>query len=134
MIHIASTATSPLRFVNYEIPSDPRIVARELASVTIKGGANLPNKVLMTPKGAVTSIDERDWEWLCKDGLFLQMVDKGFLTIINDPRDGEHAFRDLTAKDGCAPKTEADFARVKNNTDGEGIRVGRSVEAITRPN
>jgi hypothetical protein len=133
MIHIASTATSPLRFVHYDLTQDERMVPRELASVTIRGGANLPNKVLMTPKGAVTSIPDKDWEWLCKDVLFLKMVNDGFLTIIGDPREAEHAYRDLTAKDGCAPKTESDFARVKNNTDGFGIKVGRSVEEIVRP-
>lgn len=133
MKYIASTATGPIAFVRYAEQNDPNQIAIELHRVVIKGGANLADKNLFTPRGVVTAITDKDWEMLCTDRKFAEMVEAGFMTILRDESDKDAAIAGLEPKDRSAPKTEADFAAVKNNRDGMGITVGRAAEAIAAP-
>jgi hypothetical protein len=133
MKYIASTATTPIAFVKYADQPDPNMIAQEIHRVVIKGGANLADKNLFTPRGVVTAITDKDWEVLCQDRKFAEMVEAGFMTILSSESDKDAAVRDLTPKDRSAPKTESDYRELANNRGGQGINVGRTAETIAAP-
>jgi len=130
---IASTATTPIAFVRYAEQTDDNMLAVELQRVVIKGGANLADKNLFTPRGVVTKISDKDWEMLCQDKKFAEMVEAGFMTVLTDIGSKDAAIADLTPKDRSAPRTEADYRNLENNHGGRGINVGRTAETIAAP-
>lgn len=92
-------------------------------SVRIEGGANCPNKFMVTPNGVLTRVSDDDLAFLMSNAKFQEVMKAGFMSVIADDRDMEKAVRDMAKKDGCAPKVESDFV-------GKVKHVGRDVETI----
>ncbi len=77
--------------------------------VFIQGGANLPSKVLVTPKGVATKITDEEFDRLNQCPAFQKHVDNGFLTVEDLPQDADEVAEDMEPKDTSAPKVAADF-------------------------
>ncbi len=110
--YICSTATACLRFVEYDKshPGEAR-PPRELRSVAIMGGANLPPKTLVTPKGVLTPVSADELSFLVANDSFNKGVKRGFLTIIRGESDMDAALSGMESKDRSAPKTPADYTK-----------------------
>jgi hypothetical protein len=110
MAYVFSTATNDTVYADYEPspPGGPNKIARRLE---IKGGANLADspKTLMTPLGVATKISEEDAAWLASHPSFIRHAAAGFMTLRKGNADPAKVAKDMTAKDGSAPKTAADF-------------------------
>lgn len=108
--YIASTHTTPIAYVGYEDGPEGGVphVARK---VIIQGGANVPNKVLVTPKGTITPVDAEELDFLKTNKDFLKHQKAGFVQILIRDPGAEKAARDMAPKDRSAPYTAGDFAK-----------------------
>lgn len=107
---VFSTLTTPVSFVEYgpkREGSFPEVVRR----VTIMGGANVPAKTLITPKGVVTAVSDEEAGFLATNKQFAGMSAKGFVVLARNKDDLDRALLDMTPKDGCAPKVPEDFRK-----------------------
>jgi hypothetical protein len=89
--------------------ADLPVVAK---SVTIKGGAGIANKNLITPLGVVTEIDDADLEMLNRNGIFKLHKENGFITVEKRNVDVEKVVANMGEKaDPSAPLSPADFEK-----------------------
>jgi hypothetical protein len=87
------------------------IAVRE-RGVQIKGGANVANKYVMTPKGVRTEVTDEELALLEKDEVFKLHKKNGFITIEKDKkRNADTVAADMNPKDGSAPKTPAELEK-----------------------
>lgn len=122
---IYSTVTGPMRFVEYEIPKNERQLATVKREVTIKGGANLPLKSLETPAAVATEVSNEELAFLMNNDSFKDGCSKGFLRVEAHKFEPQVVANDMTPKDGCAPKTDADFVTGDEaGSDVRAIKVG----------
>lgn len=116
MPYVYSTATASNVYRFYKKGGGDLPVAD--GEVTIKGGANVANKHLMTPLGIVTRVTDDEAEKLKHHPTFKKHMERGFMTIRNDHVDGEVAAADMQGRDGSAPLTDNDFAEGKEPVVG----------------
>jgi hypothetical protein len=85
-------------------------------SVFIKGGANVADKRLLTPRGVVTKITEEDLAALeqssGEEGVWATHKRNGFITTSTSKGDPEVVAADMTTRDQAAPLVDEDFAPV----------------------
>lgn len=113
MAFVFSTLTADQLYTTYLKPvSDiaPPVVDKQ---VFINGGANLTNKVLVTPRGAVTEISEEQKKTLLSCPAFLEHKKNGFVTIEDKKADVDDVSANLVARDNSAPLTAFDFEKGK---------------------
>ncbi len=79
-------------------------------SATIKGGANVANDKIMTPRGVVTTVSSDDLEMLKKNPVFKQHCDNGFIHFEVTKMDAEVAADNMSPKDNSAPIVPQDFS------------------------
>lgn len=78
--------------------------------VLIRGGANVPDKRLVTPRGVVTEVTEDDYEHVLKPNhVFNLHVDNGFIQVSKTRSDPEVAAADMTSRDEASPLVPEDF-------------------------
>ena len=81
-----------------------------LRSVTIRGGAGVANKNIITPLGFHTEISQEDMEFLNRNGIFCLHRDNGFVTIQERNAPIEQVIPDLTEEsDPSSPITPMDY-------------------------
>lgn len=102
MVYVFSTLTNGTNYGLYIKNGD---VAIKTGSIKINGGANLANKVLVTPKGAMTVLEDKQFELLQNDPIFKIHLEKGFITFEKKKADVEDVAKDMTSKDASAPIT-----------------------------
>ena len=106
--HIFSTLTA-----NQKYPTWKKVSGRDLpvmdGYVLIHGGANLPSKVFVTPRGVHTEITDEQYEQLKQSSGFKQHLANGFLSVEDRPHDVDAVVSDLNEKDTSAPMTPKDF-------------------------
>lgn len=109
--YICSTVTTHIEVVQYATDRGP--LPAVVRKFNIMGGANLPPKTLVTPKGVLTPISADDLGWLATQPEFLRLKKAGFVEIITSKSedDLDAAVAGMEPKDRCAPKTPADFAK-----------------------
>lgn len=107
---VFSTATTSVSFVEYG-EARPNRFPEVKRRVTILGGANVPAKTLVTPRGVVTAVSEDEAAFLATNRNFAKMMANGFMTLASDDKDLERALLDMKPKDRCAPKVAADFVK-----------------------
>lgn len=109
--YILSTATARLEIVEYDTNSGPLPKVRR--KVNLLGGANLPAKTLVTPRGVVTPVSAEDLEFLVGNVEFQRLKKQGFVEIIRGKGedDLDAALAGMEAKDRSAPKTAKDFEK-----------------------
>lgn len=106
--YVFSTLTA-----NQKYPTWKKVPGRDIPTmqgyVLIRGGANLPSKVLVTPKGVMTPVTDEEYEQLKESPGFLQHLKGGFLTVEDKAYDIDKVVSDLEEKDTSAPMTPKDF-------------------------
>lgn len=105
--YIISTLSSGVDYSFYKTaPNGQDIVYK---TVSIKGGANVPDKnTLFIPKGVETKITDEEYELLKTHAVFQLHVDKGFIKVIKtSAKDIEKAVETLEKEDTSAPLTPA---------------------------
>ena len=100
--YIFSTLTSPHQYPVWDTSND---IPRKRGFVMIYGGANLPTKALQTPKGVMTRVNENEFAVLESNLAFERHRKRGFLTVEDAPHSIDEVAKDMTPKDGSAPKT-----------------------------
>ena len=106
--HVYSKMASDVTYNDYVPGGDIPRVAR---SVTIKGGAGVANKNIITPYGVHTEITEEERDMLLKNGIFKLHQEGGFVTIEGKKEDPDLVATNLSAgPDPSAPLTPQDFA------------------------
>ena len=106
--HVYSKMAADVTYNDYVPGGDIPRVAR---SVTIKGGAGVANKNIITPYGVHTEITGEERDMLVKNGIFQLHRDGGFVTIEEKKEDPDRVATNLTAgPDPSAPLTPEDFA------------------------
>lgn len=124
--YIFSTLTSSQEYRNYatggaDLPNVDK-------SVIVAGGANVPNKQLITQYGVMTTVDAEDLEWLERNEMFQLHKKNGFITVRDKPADPEKvAGDDMQSRDQSAPLVEEDFA------DNQQPQRNGAEEATTKP-
>ena len=110
--HVYSKMSADVTYNDYMPGGDIPRVAR---SVTIKGGAGVANKNIITPYGVHTEITEEERDMLLKNGIFKLHQEGGFVTIEGKKEDPDLVATNLTAgPDPSAPLTPEDFAGVND--------------------
>ena len=106
--HVYSKMAADVTYNDYVPGGDIPRVAR---SVTIKGGAGVANKNIITPYGVHTEITEEERDMLLKNGIFQLHREGGFVTIEGKKEDPDLVATNLTTgPDPSAPLTPEDFA------------------------
>lgn len=119
--HIYSTLSASTQYVTYR-KNDSREMAIAEKRITIKGGANVASKNLITPRGVVTTVSDEDYAELMQNPVFLKHLEGHY--IFCDPvkaNANKVAEKNMEARDVSAPLTPDDpkFQNVK----GKGVRV-----------
>lgn len=79
-------------------------------SITVKGGAGVANKNIITPMGVRTEITAEDRDELLQNKVFQKHMRAGFVTIEEHAQDPDKVATNLTeGPDPSAPLTPADF-------------------------
>ena len=106
--YVFSTLTA-----NQKYPTWAKVPGRDIpimqGYVLIHGGANLPSKVLVTPRGVLTEITDEQYGRLKESPGFKQHLENGFLSVEAKPHDIDKVVSDLEEKDTSAPMTPKDF-------------------------
>ena len=111
-IYVFSTLSSSVNYPVYaKGAGDVPVVER---SITIKGGANVPDKRIETPRGVVTEITGEELALLEQNEVFRLHCDNGFITVSEEAGDPEKVAADMTTRDASSPLVEQDF----NEDDG----------------
>lgn len=110
--YVYSTLTNDQEYVRYA-QSGNDLPAVE-ASVRIKGGANVADGRLMTPRGVVTEIDGDEKDIIVNNPVGKLHLQNGHLIISEALGDPEKAAADMTGRDESAPLVPQDFE------DGDG--------------
>lgn len=127
-IYLLSTLTSSQRYVVWkeggaDLPSEEH-------SIFVAGGANVPNKRLITPRGVVTKLTDDEYAILKENPAFVTHVANGFITVSKSkPADVDEAATGQAAKDGGAPLTEGDFEPGQAPTVSPGAPEGDAAPA-----
>lgn len=77
-----------------------------IGSVKINGKANIANKVLVTPRGAVTEVSDEELKLLRQCECFERHEEGGYVSVESRKTDPNKAAKNLTAKDKSAPITK----------------------------
>lgn len=107
-VFVYSTIVADVSYVEY-LPGPPGGLPTEGRKVTIKGGAGVADKRLVTVNGVVTEITEDDLAFLMNDANFQRHLAAGFLTYENQRFDLDAVVADMNHEDGSRPLTEADY-------------------------
>jgi hypothetical protein len=83
--------------------------------VTIAGKANVADKLtLLVKEGAVTMIEQEQYELIKENYHFKKHLEGGFLTVENKNVEASKVSKAMTKKDKSAQKTEEDFKNIKD--------------------
>jgi hypothetical protein len=108
--YIYSTHTNAITYVEYDRESgrNHNVIKRRF---NVAGGHGVCNKNMITPQGVVTRVDkDEDMDWLYGLDSFKKDINKGFIKVIKRREDPERVVnKDMTLKDGSAPKTPKDY-------------------------
>lgn len=111
-LYVYSTLSSSVNYPVYgKGGGDLPLIER---NITIQGGANIPDKYMRTPDGAViTPVSEEDLAALEANSVFRLHKDNGFIRVEDKKHDGEKVAADMTGRDQSAPLVDADFEEGK---------------------
>lgn len=80
------------------------------SAVTIQGGANIPDKYMRTPDGAVvTTVSEDELAALNANPVFKLHEKNGFIRVSGKNTSGEKVAADMEGRDKSAPLVDQDF-------------------------
>lgn len=105
---VYSTLASDNTYVNYA-KGDSGMPQRVGAGVTIRGGAGVADKRLITPRGTVTTIDDAQFDYLIQNPTFKRHVERGYIVVENVHVDPERVAPNMSDDDPSRPPTETDL-------------------------
>lgn len=106
--YVYSTLSSSMNYQNYEKGGGDLAIPGQ--SVVIQGGANIPDKYMRAPDGAViTPVTEEELALLQANNVFQLHVKNGFIKVSDKKQSGEVAASDMETRDQSAPLVDADF-------------------------
>ncbi len=108
MPYVYSTISNDVDYAVYRNTSSKELSIIDRV-VTISGKANVATKKLITPKGVVTEVSEKDLEFLLNDFHFKEHMAAGFVCIEKREHSVEKVIKNMTEKDRSAPKTPDDY-------------------------
>tara|TARA_R110000868_G_scaffold124084_5_gene328259 strand:+ start:1715 stop:2083 length:369 start_codon:yes stop_codon:yes gene_type:complete len=107
-VFIYSTMSSDNDYIVYENGAAKH-------KVTIAGKANVADKLtLLVKEGAVTMIDQEQYELIKENYHFKKHLEGGFLTVENKNVEASKVSKGMSKKDKSAQKTEEDFKHIKD--------------------
>lgn len=101
--YIYSTLSQPQAYTLYQKSGND--IPQKVGSVLIHGGANIADKNLVTPYGAVTKITDEQLEMLQESRHFKDHERLGYIRVSKSNIDPNKAAEDMTGKDKSAQKT-----------------------------
>jgi hypothetical protein len=118
--YVYSTLTSTNNYAIYKPqPKDSKATPTIQKKISILGGSNVmpmpregmlyPIGGLVTPRGTVTEVSDEDMELLEKDYHFNEHRKNGFIVVEKKELAPEKVVKNMTPKDGSAPKTPEDY-------------------------
>lgn len=117
-VYVYSTLTAPQHYVEYNPLPEGAQVRTVAKGVHIKGGANLANKFLQTPRGIVTIITPEEYGFLKQCDAFQLHVKNGYITVDETKRDPEKvAEKELKPRDESAPLRPQDYEKNKSKKE-----------------
>jgi len=106
-IWIFSTLTASQNYTTYaQGGADLPLTDRQ---ILIRGGANLADKHIITPRGVATEVTEEQYAVLQTIDAFQQHLKGGFLSVSKTKPEEEVAAADLNSRDDSAPLTPQDY-------------------------
>lgn len=109
-MYIFSTLTASQKYPIW-VRTKGHDIPRIDSYVLVHGGANLPSKVLVTPRGVMTTISDEEYDRLKDSPGFKQHVENGFLTVEDKPHDPDNVAGEMQPKDTSAPTVPEDFEK-----------------------
>lgn len=110
--YIYSTMSADQDIIIYGKNGEGKPIAK--GKVTIAGKANVANnKTFITPRGAVTSLEDAEFDLIKDNKHFQKWIAKGFIVVENKRVDTEKVAADMTKKDKSAQKGKDDFKDVE---------------------
>jgi len=106
--YVFSTHATDIAYAEY-IPGPQGGLPTVGRSVTIKGGANVANKLLVTPRGVVTPVTDDEMDFLLGDAQFQAHEKAGFIQFDSRKADPEEIARGMNGNDKSRPLTDADY-------------------------
>lgn len=116
MKYIYSTLSNDQHFVVWTQTDDAKKLPLRKKTILVHGNANVMNKTtLITPKGAVTTVEDSIVEELKKIPSFSRFIDRGFITVESKQSDADEvAQKGMEKKDSSAQKTVADMKKTSS--------------------
>lgn len=125
--YIYSTLTCDQAYTIYAGDGE---IKRVVDRVVVRGGSNVADKRVITPRGVVTQVNEEQLEMLKSVRQFREHVEAGFLKITHVKTDPEKIAADLVSRDKSAPLVDEDYIL----GDHEGAQPQRVIqETAKRP-
>ena len=110
--YVYSTMSSDNDIVLYGKNGDGKNI--KTGKVTIFGKANVVNKrTLITPKGALTILDDKEYELIKDHKQFKKWIDRGFIKVEAKQAEADVVAKDMTKKDKAAQKQKEDYKDLK---------------------
>lgn len=110
MYYVYSTLANDVRYAKYRDQhpgqSGPAIIEHE---VLINGKVGVANKHVITPRGAVTSVNDEDYEILKDNYSFKEHIKEGHILVEKKQEDVEKVIARMKKRDNSAPITPDDF-------------------------
>lgn len=106
-VYVYSTLTADNNYTVYEKGGADLPV--EAGSVLIRGGSNVADRRLHTPRGVVTKISAEQLKALRSNEVFKLHERNGYVTISDKKEDPEVVAADLTTRSPDAPLVDEDF-------------------------
>lgn len=90
----------------YSTLSADVVYSTDAGEVLVHGGANIPDKHLLTPYGKVTRVTDDEYAALERNHLFKTHKENGYITADKHKTDADHAAAAMNGRDMSAPDTE----------------------------
>lgn len=106
-LYVVSTLTATQVYAGWD--SGPNNLPKIKRQVTVKGGANLPDKHLITPQGVYTEITDEEEAFLRNHPVFKVHEKNGFVKIESRKGEVEKSVSDMVGRDQSAPLVPQDY-------------------------
>lgn len=115
--YVYSTLATDVRYTKW-LPATANDELRIDRQVLIKGGANVADKRIITPRGVVTEVTNDDVDLLMQNEIFQIHFDAGHVTIERSKQDAEIVAADMTTREPSSPLVPEDYAADKQPKTG----------------
>lgn len=106
--YIYSTMSADNDVVLYKKNGDGKQVPA--GKITIAGKANVANnKTLITPRGALTTLEDKEFDLIKDNNHFKKWIEKGFIMVETRQADADKVAQNMTKKDKSAQKVKDDL-------------------------